>query len=452
MRGMGKANRIKSNNFASRLKLNTIMCQATEQQIIEILKMEAIPALGCTEPVACALACARCKEELGGVPEQIDVFVSGNIYKNGMGVGIPGTGMVGLPIAAALGAVCGKTEYGLEVLKEVSVGNNLAAAKSLLEQGAVSIHLKADAPDKLYAEAVCRKGNDTVKTVIVHGHTNIVLVEKNGNVLCDKRDSLAAGKEEGGRVELSLARIWEFIHDVDVAKIDFLLQGAEMNNAISAEGVRGEYGLQIGRTLTENIKRGVLADDFLNRALIRATAASDARMDGCEKPVMTNSGSGNQGITVYLPVVVASEQFGSSREQLIRALALSNLVAAHIHYYMGHLSALCGVMVVATGSASAITYLMGGDYAQMVNTIKTMTSNLTGMMCDGAKQGCALKVYSGTSAAVQASLLSMAGIKTRNDGIVEEDIEKTVRNIGKIGSVGMEQTDRTILDIMCHKN
>ena len=418
--------------------------------MIEILKREAVPALGCTEPVACALACARCKEELGGVPESIDVYVSGNIYKNGMGVGIPGTGMVGLPIAAALGAVCGKTAYGLEVLKEVSVGNNLEVAKRLVEQRMVKVHLKEDAPDKLYAEAVCRKGNGTVKTVIVHGHTNIVLVEKDGQTVFRKEEKPAVA-EEGKCVELSLARIWEFVHQVDVKDIEFLLEGAKMNETISDEGLKGKFGLQIGRTLKENIEKGVLADDLLNRVLIRATAASDARMDGCEKPVMTNSGSGNQGITVYLPVVVTAERFGCSQEQLVRALALSNLVAAHIHYYMGHLSALCGIVIASTGSAAAITYLMGGTYEQVVNTIKTMSSNLTGMMCDGAKQGCALKVYSGTSAAVQASLLSMQGVKTRNDGIVEEDIEKTIRNIGVIASVGMEQTDKTILSVMCRK-
>lgn len=426
------------------------MAQVTDKQMIEILKREAVPALGCTEPVACALACARCKEELGGVPESIDVYVSGNIYKNGMGVGIPGTGMVGLPIAAALGAVCGKTVYGLEVLKEVSVGNNLEVAKELVEQGMVKVHLKEDAPDKLYAEAVCRKGNGTVKTVIVHGHTNIVLVEKDGQTVFCKEEKPAVA-EEGKCVELSLARIWEFVHQVDVKDIEFLLEGAKMNETISDEGLKGKFGLQIGRTLKENIEKGVLADDLLNRVLIRATAASDARMDGCEKPVMTNSGSGNQGITVYLPVVVTAERFGCSQEQLVRALALSNLVAAHIHYYMGHLSALCGIVIASTGSAAAITYLMGGTYEQVVNTIKTMSSNLTGMMCDGAKQGCALKVYSGTSAAVQASLLSMQGVKTRNDGIVEEDIEKTIRNIGVIASVGMEQTDKTILSVMCRK-
>lgn len=427
------------------------MCQATDNQIVEILKLETIPALGCTEPVACALACARCKEELGAVPDKIEVFVSGNIYKNGMGVGIPGTGMTGLPIAAALGAVCGKTEYGLQVLQEVSACNNLDVAKELLEKNAVVVRLKEDAPDKLYAEAVCTKGNDVVRTVIIHAHTNIILVEKNGKAVF-KKDYTPVTAQKNDRTELSVARIWKFIHEIDIAEIEFLLEGAEMNKAISDEGLRSAYGLQIGKTLQENIDKGLLENDFLNNALIRATAASDARMDGCEKPVMTNSGSGNQGITVYLPVVVAAEQFGSSREQLIRALALSNLISAHIHYYMGHLSALCGILIAGTGSASAITYLMGGTYEQMVNTIKTMCSNLTGMMCDGAKQGCALKVYSGVSAAVQASLLSMRGIKTHNDGIIEEDIEKTIKNVGIIGTVGMEQTDRTILNIMCNKS
>ena len=339
------------------------MNQVTDQQIIEILRKEAVPALGCTEPVACALACAKCKEVLGSVPERLDVLVSGNIYKNGMGVGIPGTGMVGLPIAAALGAVCGKSEYGLEVLKEVNVGDNLQRAKDML--GQVTVSLKEDAPDKLYAEALATKGNDTVKVIIAHTHTNIVLVEKNGEEIFKREFRLDTSKPEDKGPELSVKRIWDFVHEVDVKDIEFVLQGAEMNKAISAEGLNSEYGLQIGKTLKENIDKGLLEDDLLNRTLIRATAASDARMDGCPKPVMTNSGSGNQGITVYLPVVVAAEKFGASREQLARALALSNLIAVHIHHYMGHLSALCGILIAGTGAASAITYLMGGTYDNM---------------------------------------------------------------------------------------
>lgn len=425
------------------------MNKATDKQLIKMLRKQAIAALGCTEPVACALACARSTELLGGLPDRMDLWVSGNIYKNGMGVGIPGTGMVGLPIAAALGAVCGKSSYGLEVLKEVNEGDNLARAKEFMKQ--VTVSVKPNAPDKLYVEVEAFRGDHSVRVIIVHAHTNITCVEKDGIVQKEGPDyCLYTPKVEADRPVLSILRIWDFIHEVDPEEIAFVLEGAEMNKAISAEGLDKAYGLQIGRTLKESLGREGL-EDLLNAALIRATAASDARMDGCPKPVMTNSGSGNQGITVYIPIIVTAEKLGSSREELIRALAMGNLVAGHIHSYLGHLSALCGVLIAATGASSAMTYLMGGTYEQVVNTIKTMCSNLTGMMCDGAKQGCALKVYSGVSAAVQAALLSMRGIRTNNDGIVEDDIERTIRNVGLIGTQGMEETDRTILNIMCNK-
>ncbi len=422
----------------------------SDKDIITILREEASPALGCTEPVACALACARCREELGKMPEKIEVAVSGNIFKNGMGVGIPGTGMTGLPIAAALGAVCGKTAYGLEVLKDVSVGDNLAKAKDLVERGAVKIFIAADASDKLYADAVVYKGKDKVRTLIVHSHTNITLVEKNGETIFSNpyRAEGDGGKQ---RPELSMRRIWKFIREVDVEDIAFLMEGVEMNKAISDEGLKHSYGLQIGKTIKKNIEKGFLKDDFINQALLRATSASDARMDGCEKPVMTNSGSGNQGITVYMPVIVLAEHLDAPREKLLRALALSNLVAAHIHYYTGHLSALCGILMAASGSSAAMTYLLGGEYEQVVAAVKIMASNLTGMMCDGAKQGCALKVYSGVSAAVSSALMAMEWTVARNDGIVDGDIEKTIKNIGLIAKEGMEKTDASILDIMCRK-
>lgn len=419
----------------------------SNEDLIKILKNEAVPALGCTEPVACAYACAKCAEILNETPTTITVEVSGNILKNGMGVGIPGTGMTGLPIAAALGAICGKTEYGLEVLKDVNKGDNLLRAKTMLANNKVHITLNPDAPDILYAKATCTYLNDIAVVEIAQTHTNIVRIIKNSEVIYTKP---AAQKQDSTTVHsnMTVRRIWDFIHEVDVEDIKFVLNGAEMNRAISKEGLRSAYGLQIGKTLLKNTEQGLVDDGLLNQALIMATAASDARMDGCPKPVMTNSGSGNQGITVYLPVLAAAEKFGSSQEQLARALALSNLIACHIHYYVGHLSALCGILIAGTGSACAITYLMGGDYEKIVNTIKTMASNLTGMMCDGAKKGCALKVYSGVSAAVQAALLSMNGIKTADDGIIDEDIEQTIKNIGIIGSKGMDTTDKVILDIM----
>ena len=421
----------------------------TEEQLIAVLRREMRPALGCTEPVACALACAKCSEMLGGAPDKVTVYVSGNIYKNGMGVGIPGTGMIGLPIAAALGATCGKVEYGLEVLKDVGVGNNLQQAKDMVEAGSVTVLLKEDCSDKLYAEAVCCKESSVATAIIAHGHTNFIKCILNDQVTFEKPQDADSATDKG--VEMSLRAIWDFCNNVDIEKIAFLKEGAEMNKEISEAGLKSEYGLQIGKTLKENVGQGILGNDFLTKALIAATAASDARMDGCPKPVMTNSGSGNQGITVYLPVVVAAKQFGATEEQLIRALAMSNLVSAHIHYYMGHLSALCGIMLAATGAATGIVYLMGGDYDKIANAIKTMSSDLTGMICDGAKSGCALKVYSGVSAAVQAALLAMQGIKTFDSGIVDAEVEKTIKNVGIIGSIGMEQTDQTILQIMCDK-
>ena len=424
------------------------MCQATDKQIIEVLKMETIPALGCTEPVACALACARCKEELGGVPEHIEVFVSGNIYKNGMGVGIPGTGMTGLPIAAALGAVCGKTEYGLEVLKEVSACNNLAVAKSLLDKQAVVIHLKEDAPDKLYAEAICKKGNDTVKTVIVHGHTNIILVEKNGKAVY-RKDFTPVAAEKSDRAELSIARIWEFIHRIDVAEIEFVLEGAEMNKAISAEGLKSEYGLQIGKTLKENIDKGLLENDFLNNALICATAASDARMDGCEKPVMTNSGSGNQGITVSVPVITYAKELKATDEQLYRALALSNLTAIHQRTPIGRLSAYCGAVNAGAAAGAGIAYLSGGDYEAVIHTVVNALAIVSGIICDGAKASCAGKIAFAVEAGILGYNMYMQGQQFYGgDGIVKKGIEDTLKSVGRLGKDGMKGTNEEIIKIM----
>ncbi len=436
--------------FANIYKIiSCLETMVTEEQFIAILQREMRPALGCTEPVACALACAKCGELLGGEPDSVKVFVSGNIFKNGMGVGIPGTGMIGLPIAAALGSVCGKVEYGLEVLKDVAVADNLQRSKDMVSAGKVSVELKQDCSDKLYAEAICTKDGNEAVAVIAHAHTNFIKYSLNGEVLFEKSCAESSDADKG--VELSLREIWDFCNNVDIEKIAFLKAGAEMNKEISEAGLKSEYGLQIGKSLKENVGEGILANDFMTKALIAATSASDARMDGCPKPVMTNSGSGNQGITVYLPVVIAAKEFNATEEQLIRALAMSNLVAAHIHYYMGHLSALCGIMLAATGAATGIVYLMGGDYEKATNAVKTMSSDLTGMICDGAKSGCALKVYSGVSAAVQAALLAMKGIKTFDSGIVDSEVENTIKNIGIIGSVGMEQTDETILKIMCEK-
>jgi L-cysteine desulfidase len=425
------------------------MAEITNEQLLCILKEEFVPALGCTEPIACALACAKCAETLGHSPDSIEVLVSGNIFKNGMGAGIPGTGMYGLPIAAALGAICGKTEYGLEVLKDITE-KNLPLGKQMLENESVSIKIKDNAPDKLYVEATCKYQNEYAKVIILHSHTNIVKIDKNGETIFEK-EICNDNTSRKTRPELSVKRICKYIDEVKFEDIKFLLEGVKMNTEISEDGLTNKYGLQVGKTLKDHIKSGLLGEDLLNLCLSRTTAASDARMDGCPRPVMTNSGSGNQGITVYMPIVAVAQYLKKDEETLARAIAMSNLMAAHIHKYMGHLSALCGVIISGMGAGTGITYLLGGDYDKIVNTIKTMGSNITGMMCDGAKQGCALKVYTAVSAAVQASLSSMQGIVCRNDGIIVQDIEETIRNIGLIGSDGMAETDKMILDIMRKK-
>ena len=430
------------------------MAEITNEQFTCILKQGCVPALGCTEPIACALACAKCAETLGHTPESIEVSVSGNIFKNGMGAGIPGTGMYGLPIASALGAICGKSDYGLEVLKDVNE-KNLPLGKKMLEDDKVKVSVKENAPDKLYAEAICRYGEENAKVIIQHAHTNVILVEKNGKVIFEKEvsEEQDCSKKETNLddLQLSMKSIYSYIESVDYKDLHFLYEEIDMNKNISKEGLDTEYGLQVGRTIHDSIKKGYLSKDLLNLCLARTTGASDARMDGCPLPVMTNSGSGNQGITVSMPVIAVAEHLNKSEEELLKALALSNLTANHIHKGMGHLSALCGVIIAGIGAASGITYLLGGKLDLIENTIKIMISNITGMMCDGAKQGCSLKVYSAVSAAVQASLASMNGVICRNDGIVATDIEDTIRNIGLIGSEGMEKTDEVILDIMENK-
>jgi L-cysteine desulfidase len=426
----------------------------TNEQIIELLKEEAQPALGCTEPVACAYACAKCHEILKEIPNKIDVEVSGNILKNGMGVGIPGTGMVGLPIAVALGVICGKTEYGLEVLKDVLIGDNLQKAKDLLDKDIIHIKLAKDAPDILYVKATCKANNNNkVSVTIQKSHTNIVEITYNDAIIfAQSNKHNNKHKNSDLRSQITIERIWEFVNNVDIKDIEFLLDGANMNKDIALEGLKNDYGYRVGKTLLnyshENIDE---CDNIITKSIILTSAASDARMDGCPKPVMTNSGSGNQGLTVYLPVLATSEILKSSKEDLIKALAISNLAATHTHYYNGHLSAFCGLTIAGLGAASGISYLLDKDYSKMVNAIKGMISNVSGMMCDGAKTGCSLKVYTSVSVATQAALQSHNNIFVFNDGIVEEDVEKTIQNLGKISNPGMVQTDKTIIDIMDNK-
>ena len=438
---------------------------ARESEIIGLIRKEVKPALGCTEPIAVALAVAKAMEvieEQGGAEGadwrmgtgfKLDVKVSGNILKNGMGVGIPGTGMVGLNIAAALGAVCGKSSYGLEVLNDLSEAA-IGHAKGMLEVSSVSIGL-AETDKKLYVRAEVKYDGHCSYAVIENDHDNIVETGFDGKVL-----SSSAGQSFDEPVDqkstldynLTVKEILDFASNVAYDEIAFILESRTLNMALANEGLKGCYGLKVGYAISLDANREVFGTDFLSYAMTLTAAASDARMAGCTLAAMSNSGSGNQGITVTMPVIAYSLRYGCSDEQLARALVLSHLIAIHIKGYLGKLSALCGCVIASTGAACGLVYLRGGDYGQICAAIKNMIGNITGMVCDGAKVGCAMKVASGVSSALQSAVLAREGICiSEHEGIIEKDIEKTIQNLGRIGSVGMQSTDNMILDIMVCK-
>lgn len=421
----------------------------TDAQIVDLIQREVVPALGCTEPIAVALACAKAREVLGVLPDEVQILVSGNILKNSMAVGVPGTGMKGLPIAAALGLVGGDSSLDLEVISQVTP-EQIAEAKAMVERKVCSIHLKENT-DPLYIECHCMKGENHAAVIINHMHTNIVEIVLNGEIILKQheiKDEPAAERLEG----LTVQRIWEFTSYANLEDIDFIWQGAIMNKAISDEGLSKPYGMQVGRKMKKNIELGIFGDDLINRAILMTSAGADARMDGSTCPVMSNSGSGNQGITTFLPVIAVAEKLKKGKEETIRALILSNLIAIHMKSYLGRLSALCGVVVAATGSACGAAYLLSANYDQIVATIKNMIGGITGMICDGAKVGCSLKISAGVSAAIQSAMLAIDGVEISSlDGIIEDDIEQTIKNFGEIGSSGMLETDRLILHQMSCK-
>lgn len=429
-------------------------------EYIELIKKEVKPALGCTEPIAVALAVAKACEvvrEAGAQCATLDVKVSANILKNGMGVGIPGTGMVGLHIASALAFYCGKSEYGLEVLKDLT-GADVQAAKEMVDGKKVTIAL-ADTDKKLYVEALCTSedGTHSSKVVIADNHDSIVYVEGDGVVFLDataqsEGDAPQVNQKTTLDYNLTVDKIYDFACNAPFDEIEFILEGARMNMALAQEGLKLDYGLRVGKTILDNKHSQVFGTGLMNTCMALTAAASDARMAGCTLPAMSNSGSGNQGITVSMPVVAAAQELQSSEEELARALVLSNLIAIHIKGYLGKLSALCGCVIASTGSSCGIVMLKKGSLEQIKFAIKNMVGNITGMVCDGAKVGCALKVASGVSSSVQSAILALENICiSSNDGIIEEDVEKTIRNLGTIGSKGMQTTDNMILDIMVCK-
>ena len=421
------------------------------EQIIALMKREVVPAVGCTEPMAVALCVSRATEALECRPEKITALLSANILKNAMGVGIPGTGMIGLPIAIALGAIIGKSEYQLEVIKDVCP-EAIEQGKQYIDEGRIDIQLKQGECDKLYVEILCEGGGHTASAIISGSHTRFVNVTRDAEVLLDQQ---AHGSSDGdeGDIELKLRLVYDFAMQAPLDEISFILETRDYNLKAAQESIKGNYGHCLGKTMDRPLSHGIFGNTIFSRILSKTALATDARMGGALIPVMSNSGSGNQGICATNPVAVYAMENENTEEELIRALTLSHLTAIYIKQSLGKLSALCGCVVASIGSSCGITYLMGGDYDRICYAVKNMIANLTGMICDGAKPSCALKIASGVSTALLSAVLAMEGRHvTSAEGIIDDDVDRSIRNLTVIGADAMCATDSMVLDIMTGKS
>ena len=419
-------------------------CQEEKKEILALINREVVLALGCTEPVAVALAVAKCKETLGELPERVEILLSKNVLKNAMGVGIPGTGMIGLPIAISIGLVAGKSEKGLEVLNVSE--EELAISKQWLSENKENIQIQTKNTDeKLYIEIIAYAAQNTAKVIIAQKHTNFTFIEKNDEVLLSKALD-ENNQSESPKVELSVRKVYDFVTETPFDEIEFILETAKYNSDAANEGLKG-YGLHTGKIVLDNAN-----GDFVHTVIARTAAASDARMDGCTKPVYSNSGSGNQGITCTMPVYEYAKLKNKTNEEIARALLLSHLMSIYAKQHIGRLSALRGVVNASIGVCCGLVYLQGGSFEQISYSIKNMINSITGMICDGAKPSCALKVSIGIYAAFISSELALnEKIVDETDGLSEKDVDRSIANLGKIGFYGMNQTDDVILDIMTNK-
>ena len=430
------------------------------ERIIALVRQEVVPAIGCTEPMAVALCTAKATERLGRRPETIAVRLSANVLKNAMGVGIPGTGMIGLPIAVALGALIGKSEYQLEVLKDLTP-EALAEGKRFVDEKRIGISVKQGQCDKLYIEVTCMAAGRSETAIIEKSHTNFRGSEslecRVDSVEFATAPELPCGAVANSTLStlnstLSMRLVYDFATTAPLDEIRFIEEARHMNMNAAREALKGNYGHNLGKTIDRPLSKGIFGNTIFSHIISRTASACDARMGGAMIPVMSNSGSGNQGICATNPVCVYAKENENTEEELIRALMLSHLTAIYIKQSLGKLSALCGCVVASIGSSCGITYLMGGDYERICCSVKNMIANLTGMICDGAKPSCSLKITSGVSTALLSSLLAMEGkCVTAEEGIVDDCVDKSIRNLTSIGADAMCKTDELVLDIMTSK-
>ncbi|HCX60054.1 MAG TPA: hypothetical protein DG355_05265 [Candidatus Cloacimonas sp.] len=417
-------------------------------EILALMRQEVVPALGCTEPAAVALAASFAASVFPAAYDDITVIVSQNILKNGMGVGIPNTGLVGLEIAAALGLIVAKPERELQVLADIDP-DQVEAGKKLAESIDIQLY---PGEDKVYIEVELNSKDHRARAVIRWRHSFLHKLELDDKVL--KYQDM--GPQSDSRlVSASDFKLKDYYNYCTQAEYNTLLTmdlGEKYNRRIADFGLSENLGIAVGKSIMQQIEQGLLGDDIHHWAMALTAAATDARMSGCNLPVIANTGSGNQGLSITLPIIAAAEKLKSSHEQLVRALAMGHLVSVHMKNKIGLLSCICGCLSAAAGAASGIVLLLGGDYHKVEYAIKNMIGNTAGMVCDGAKEGCSLKVATNTSAAVQSALLAHMGkCISANDGIVTDDIDETIDNLAEFVNSGMQNADSTILNIMINK-
>ncbi|WP_221372929.1 L-cysteine desulfidase family protein [Clostridium perfringens] len=417
---------------------------------LKTLKKEVVPSEGCTEPIAIAYAASIAAEHLKGEIKEVNIYLSKNVIKNALGVGIPGTGGVGIEIAAALGISIQKSYKKLTILSNFTE-DELKRAKEIVDKNIINIKQK-NTHKALYIEVELLSETSKSKVIIEDTHTNVTLIECDDEIIMDNNSEVSEDLEEDYKL-FKIADIYNFAKEADFDDIKFILESAKMNEKVSEEGLKGDYGLQVGSKIIQKGNFNLFSNDASNKIIAASAAASDARMDGCAMPIMTTAGSGNQGIACSIPVAQTARLLDKSEEELARALVLSNLVTIRIKKHMGRLSPLCGAGIAgATGASCGITYLLGGDLENINYCINNMISDLSGMICDGAKETCALKIATGTNAAIQCANLAMNGISaTANDGIVAKDVEETIESIETLIQNGFKNVDDTILNIMLEK-
>lgn len=417
---------------------------------LKTLKKEVVPSEGCTEPIAIAYAASIAAEHLKGEIKEVNIYLSKNVIKNALGVGIPGTGGVGIEIAAALGISIQKSYKKLTILSNFTE-DELKKAKEIVDENIINIKQK-NTNKALYIEVELLSETSKSKVIIEDTHTNVTLIECDDEIIMDNNSEVSEDLEEDYKL-FKIADIYNFAKEADFDDIKFILESAKMNEKVSEEGLKGDYGLQVGSKIIEKDNFNLFSNDASNKIIAASAAASDARMDGCAMPIMTTAGSGNQGIACSIPVAQTARLLDKSEEKLARALVLSNLVTIRIKKHMGRLSPLCGAGIAgATGASCGITYLLGGDLENINYCINNMISDLSGMICDGAKETCALKIATGTNAAIQCANLAINGISaTANDGIVAKDVEETIESIETLIQNGFKNVDDTILNIMLEK-